>query len=67
VAEAVFLSQRVVILSSNPGRIAEEIAVPFPYPRTAALRESLEYQQVVSRATTALHAVLSSSTTGVHG
>jgi NitT/TauT family transport system ATP-binding protein len=67
VAEAVFLSQRIVILSSNPGRIAEEIAVPFPYPRTAALRASLEYQQVVARATTALHAVLPSSTTGVHG
>ncbi len=65
VAEAVFLSQRVVVLGANPGRIIKEIAVPFLYPRTAALRESLEYQQVVSHVTAVLHAILPSSVTEV--
>ena len=40
VAEAVFLSSRVVVMSPRPGRIVGEVAVPFPYPRptAAALR-----------------------------
>ena len=29
VAEAVYLSQRIYVLSSRPGRVAEEIEVPF--------------------------------------
>lgn len=43
VAEAVFLSQRVMILSANPGRVASEISIPFPYPRTAELRATAEF------------------------
>ncbi len=40
VEEAVFLSQRIYVLSSNPGRVMEEIAVPFDADRTpAVLRE----------------------------
>jgi NitT/TauT family transport system ATP-binding protein len=54
VGEAVFLSNRVVVLSPGPGHIVAEIAVPFPYPREAKLRESPEYQQLVARATAAL-------------
>jgi NitT/TauT family transport system ATP-binding protein len=38
VAEAVFTSSRVAIMSPRPGRIVEQIEVPFPYPRDAALR-----------------------------
>jgi NitT/TauT family transport system ATP-binding protein len=33
IEEAVFMCDRVLILSSNPGRIAAEIAVPLPRPR----------------------------------
>jgi NitT/TauT family transport system ATP-binding protein len=33
IEEAVFMSDRVIILASNPGRIAAEIAVPLPRPR----------------------------------
>jgi NitT/TauT family transport system ATP-binding protein len=48
VAEAVFLSSRIIVLAANPGRIHRDIAVPLAYPRTAATRESLEYQQMVA-------------------
>jgi NitT/TauT family transport system ATP-binding protein len=48
VAEAVFLSSRIIVLAANPGRIHRDFAVPLAYPRTAATRESLEYQQVVA-------------------
>ena len=36
VAEAVFLSQRVLIMSAHPGRIVEAIEIPFGYPRAAS-------------------------------
>jgi NitT/TauT family transport system ATP-binding protein len=32
--EALYLAQRVVMLSTSPGRVAEIIDVPLPYPRT---------------------------------
>ncbi len=54
VAEAVFLSNRVIVLAANPGRVAAEISVPFAYPRVAELRESLDYQKLVAHATAIL-------------
>lgn len=43
VAEAVFLSQRVVIMTSRPGRVADVVEVPFGYPRSSAIRASPEF------------------------
>ena len=48
VAEAVFLSARIVVLSANPGRIHAEVPVTLPQPRTAALRTTPEYEQCVT-------------------
>jgi len=55
VAEAVFLSSRVVVLCGCPGRVHLEIPVPFPYPRPADLRESPEFRRVVDQVAGALH------------
>tara|TARA_B100001123_G_C15341482_1_gene1035155 strand:- start:6822 stop:7613 length:792 start_codon:yes stop_codon:yes gene_type:complete len=57
VGEALFLSSRVVILSSNPGRIHTIIDVPFEYPRTAALRESSAYLDLLVKTTHSLREV----------
>jgi NitT/TauT family transport system ATP-binding protein len=46
VAEAVFLSQRVLIMSAHPGQIIESVKVPFAYPRQPALRGRAEFAQL---------------------
>jgi NitT/TauT family transport system ATP-binding protein len=38
IAEAVFLSRRVLVMSPRPGRMVADIDVPFPYPRDPDLR-----------------------------
>jgi NitT/TauT family transport system ATP-binding protein len=40
IAEAAFLSDRVLVMSPRPGRIVADIAVPFPRPRALALLET---------------------------
>lgn len=46
VGEAVFLSQRIVILRGRPGTVATEIEVPFPLPRSGGLRASAEFARL---------------------
>jgi NitT/TauT family transport system ATP-binding protein len=46
VAEAVFLSTRVVVMSPRPGRILGDVSVPFGYPRQPELRYSEEFGKV---------------------
>jgi len=48
VAEAVFLSSRVIVLAPHPGRVAHEVAVELPYPRTAEMRESEAFDSLVN-------------------
>lgn len=47
VAEAVFLSDRIIVLAPNPGRIHADIPVNLPQLRDASLRSSFEYEQKV--------------------
>jgi NitT/TauT family transport system ATP-binding protein len=46
VAEAVFLSTRVLVMSPRPGRIVGDVPIPFPYPRAPELRYSEEFGKV---------------------
>jgi NitT/TauT family transport system ATP-binding protein len=57
VAEAVFLSTRIVILAPHPGRIAHEVQVDLPWPRTAETRESIEFEEAVTSTSRLLRGV----------
>ena len=57
VAEAVFLSNRIIVLGAGPGRIAAEVPVPFAHPRTAELRSRPEYHALVDRVSQTLRSV----------
>ncbi len=46
VSEAVFLSQRVLVMSRSPGTILETIDVPFEFPRTPELRADPEFARL---------------------
>ncbi len=43
VAEAVFLSQRILVMQARPGRIVADMQVPFAYPRESSLRNDPEF------------------------
>jgi NitT/TauT family transport system ATP-binding protein len=54
IEEAVFMCDRILVFSSNPGRVAAEIKVPFPHPRNRlapAFRQMVEdiYAKMTSR------------------
>jgi NitT/TauT family transport system ATP-binding protein len=57
VAEAVFLSNRIVVLAANPGRVHTEIPVPLPYPRTEDTRLSRPYLDLVAQVSRILRSV----------
>jgi NitT/TauT family transport system ATP-binding protein len=48
IAEAVFLSTRVVVMSPRPGRIAHIVTVDLPYPRDVDTREMPHYFELIS-------------------
>lgn len=54
VSEAVFLSQRILVMDPRPGRIASEIEVPFGYPRSADLRATAEFAELMGHVSHAL-------------
>jgi NitT/TauT family transport system ATP-binding protein len=43
IAEAVFLSDRVIVMTPRPGSIAKEIPIGLPRPRTLAIREGSDF------------------------
>jgi NitT/TauT family transport system ATP-binding protein len=55
IAEAVFLSTRVVVMSPRPGRITEIVPIDLPQPRTFETREQPRFFELVTQVREALH------------
>jgi NitT/TauT family transport system ATP-binding protein len=49
IPEAVFLSERVLVMTPRPGRVREVVDIDLPYPREAAIKDSAEFTQYASR------------------
>jgi NitT/TauT family transport system ATP-binding protein len=54
IAEAVFLSTRVLVMSARPGRIVGDFAVPFAYPRRPELRFDPDFAHLSGEVSAAL-------------
>ena len=55
-AEAVFLADRVIVLTGRPGRVFDDITIPFTRPRVSALLESPEFESSLNQLRRALRA-----------
>lgn len=49
IAEAVFLSDRVCVLSPHPGRLSAAVDIDLPRPRNSALQSSPEFTEMVAK------------------
>jgi NitT/TauT family transport system ATP-binding protein len=56
IAEAVYLSSRVVVMSARPGRITSVVPIDLPQPRTFETREDPHFFELVTEVREALHA-----------
>ncbi len=59
VFESVYLSQRIVVMTSRPGRVFKELAVDAPFPRDESFRTSADYAGFCRRASEALAGAMS--------
>jgi NitT/TauT family transport system ATP-binding protein len=48
ISEAIFLADRVIVMTPRPGRIADIVRVPFPRPRSLELTATSEFGNLVS-------------------
>ena len=63
VIEAVFLSQRVFVMSNRPGKIVDIIDVPLEYPRRFDVQNSVAFNEIVAKVSRSLrqHAISNES------
>jgi NitT/TauT family transport system ATP-binding protein len=54
IQEACFLASRVLVMSARPGRIVDEFAVPYAYPRQPEVRYEPEFAELNGRISAAL-------------
>jgi len=46
IREAVYLADRVLVMSRRPGRIIEDIRIPFARPRGLEIGETVEFNEI---------------------
>lgn len=66
-SEAVFLSDRVLVMSPRPGRITDEIIVDLPRPRSSAMYKEQAFFHLVNRVSDALFGGSGGATGGSDG
>jgi NitT/TauT family transport system ATP-binding protein len=48
IAEAVFLSDQIIVMSRSPGRVVDVVTVDLPRPRELAIRETQDFSRYVA-------------------
>jgi NitT/TauT family transport system ATP-binding protein len=64
VLEAVYLSTRIVVMSSRPGRIVADIDVDLPAERTSAIRVTARYLELCRQVSHELEAAMANARNG---
>jgi NitT/TauT family transport system ATP-binding protein len=67
IAEAVYLSSRILVMSPRPGRVVADVNVPFDYPRSKNLRFTPEFSEIAGLISKELELSTSSSERPVPG
>ncbi len=55
IPEAIFLSDRIAVMSAGPGRITEIVDVPLPRPRSAGSRADKQFHEIELHVRSLLH------------
>jgi NitT/TauT family transport system ATP-binding protein len=58
VAEAVFLSTRILVLAPHPGRLVHDLRIDLPHPRSAVTRASQEFDHLTASVSRLLRGVV---------
>jgi NitT/TauT family transport system ATP-binding protein len=65
VFESVYLSTRIAVMTARPGRIAADLAIELPQPRTRALRTTPAYAALCAALSARLADAMSATTSGI--
>ena len=55
IEEAIFLSDRILVMAAGPGRMISDLTVPFPRPRDLSMRSDPRFVQMASDIWELLH------------
>jgi NitT/TauT family transport system ATP-binding protein len=62
--EAVYLSDRVILMTRRPGRIAEDVAIALPRPRSLAVKRDRRFHEIVDHLAEQLQKEVMAAATG---
>jgi NitT/TauT family transport system ATP-binding protein len=64
ISEAIFLADRLIVLSARPGRLVREFRIPLPRPRAIDVTTSPEFITLVNEVKQTIHHYSSSAPAG---